>query len=104
MVRRIAGAVCILAIIAIGLVFGFLWLAVQKSAEAAQAPHSHDPDNLIGMLGEARTLIQSNDGSAQVGGELWSARSDDLIPAGEKVIVIRRDGFVVVVEKVIHSG
>jgi membrane-bound ClpP family serine protease len=39
------------------------------------------------------------DGSVQVAGELWSARSEDPIPAGAQVRVLRREGFVLVVEK-----
>jgi membrane-bound ClpP family serine protease len=57
-----------------------------------------DPDNLVGQIGEARTDIL-DEGSAQVGGELWSARSLRAIPKGSRVEVVARDGFVVVVEK-----
>jgi len=53
---------------------------------------------LVGQVGEARTKIHDQ-GSVQVGGELWSARSEKEIPEGSSIRVIRRDGFVVVVEK-----
>lgn len=87
------------AILASALVTGFLWLAVRKSMEAASTRPSHDLDGVLGMSGEARTDVR-DEGSVQVGGELWSARSENLIPKGSSIRVVRRDGFVVVVEKV----
>ena len=91
------------AIVASGLVAGFLWIAVRKSIEAGSVKPSHDLDGLIGQIGEARTNIH-DDGSVQVGGELWSARSETEIPSGSSIRVVRRDGFVVVVEKEGNSG
>ena len=81
----------------------FLWVAVRKSMEAATMRPSHDLDGLIGKVGEARTKVLE-DGSVQVGGELWSAKSETSIPAGSQIRVIRREGFVIVVEKVSHPG
>jgi membrane-bound ClpP family serine protease len=86
------------AIAASGLVIAFLWIAVRKSVEAAGVRPLHDPDGLVGQVGEARTDVQE-DGSVQVAGELWSARSEGLIPKGSPVRVVRRDGFVMIVEK-----
>ena len=87
------------AVLASALVAGFLWLAVRKSMEAAGARQSHDLEGVVGQVGEARTDVH-DEGSVQVGGELWSARSVNLIPKGSSIRVVRRDGFVVVVEKV----
>ena len=87
------------AIAASALVAGFLWIAVRKSIEAATVRPSHDLNGLIGQIGEARTKIH-DEGSVQVDGELWSARSENPIAAGSSVRVLRRDGFVIVVEKV----
>ena len=53
---------------------------------------------LVGKIGEARTNIEEEE-SVQVEGELWSARSEKTIPAGSSVRVLRRDGFVLIVEK-----
>lgn len=88
----------IVAIMASGLVAGFLWIAVRKSVEAASVRPSHDLDGLVGQIGEARTKVDE-DGSVQVAGELWSARSDKPIAAGSPIRVVRRDGFVLIVEK-----
>jgi len=87
----------LLAIITSLLMAVFLWVAVRKSMEAATIRPSHDLDALVGKIGEARTQVL-DDGSVQVGGELWSARSETSIPAGSSIRVVRRDGFVVIVE------
>jgi len=87
------------AILASALVTGFLWIAVRKSMDAAGARPLHDLNGVLGKSGEARTDVHE-DGSVQVGGELWSARSVNLIPKGSSIRVVRRDGFVVEVEKV----
>jgi membrane-bound ClpP family serine protease len=86
------------AIVASALVAGFLWIAVRKSVEAATIRPSHDLTGLVGQIGEARTKV-SEEGSVQVDGELWSARSEKPIPAGSSIRVLRREGFILIVEK-----
>jgi membrane-bound serine protease (ClpP class) len=88
----------LVALVGSGLVAGFLWIAVRKSLEAAHAIPSHSLDILVGQIGEAKTRIYEQ-GSVQVNGELWSARSETSIPAGSPIRVIRREGFVLIVEK-----
>jgi len=75
-----------------------LWFAVRKSAEAMGMRPSHDLTSLVGQVGEARTKV-NDEGSVQINGELWSARSEKPIPAGSSVRVVRREGFILVVEK-----
>lgn len=89
----------ILAVVASTLMAGFLWIASRKSIEASFSKPVHDLDALIGKIGEARTDIH-DEGSVQVGMELWSAHSDKPIPAGSAVRVVRREGFFIVVEPV----
>ncbi|HET9908060.1 MAG TPA: NfeD family protein [Anaerolineales bacterium] len=98
-----AGVNPAVATVASGLTAGFLWIAIRKSMEAAYARPRHDLDGLVGQVGEARTVVH-DEGSVQVGGELWSARSESSIPAGSSIRVVRRDGFIVVVEKVNHTN
>ena len=86
------------AIIASGLVAGFLWIAVRKSVEATSAKPTHDLAVLVGQIGEARTKI-NDEGSVLVAGEMWSARSEKPIPAGSSIRVLRREGFILIVEK-----
>jgi membrane-bound serine protease (ClpP class) len=93
----------VVALLASVLVISFLWIAVGKSIEAAGTRPSHNLEGLLGQLGEARTDIH-DDGSVQVAGELWSARSENLIPKGSPVRIVRRDGFVVVVEQVSQAN
>lgn len=92
------GVNLLVAIAASALVAGFLWISVRKSIEAASLKPTHDLGGLVGQVGEARTHIH-DDGSVQIAGELWSARSDNSIPAGSSIRVVRREGFVLVVEK-----
>jgi membrane-bound serine protease (ClpP class) len=79
------------------LVGGFLWIAARKTVEAARMKPAHDLGDLVGQTGEAKTRIQ-NEGTVQVAGELWSARSDTPIAAGNTIRVVKRDGFVLIVE------
>lgn len=88
----------LVAVIVSSFVAGFLWIAVRKSVEAASIRPQHDLDALVGQTGEARTKIE-DEGSVLVAGELWSAKSEKPITAGSTVRVLRRDGFVLVVEK-----
>jgi membrane-bound serine protease (ClpP class) len=88
----------LVAIVASGLVAGFLWIVVTKYVQIAHERPVHDIDGLVGQVGEAKTRVH-DEGSVQVAGELWSARSDKSIPAGSSVRVVRREGFVVIVEK-----
>lgn len=88
----------VLASVSSVLMAGFLWLAVRKSMQAAGIRPAHDLETLVGQTGEARTRIH-DDGSVQVAGELWSARSNEAISAGSAVRVLRREGFILVVEK-----
>jgi membrane-bound ClpP family serine protease len=88
----------LVAILGSGLVASFLWVAVQKSLAAARMRPSHSLDGLVGQVGEAKTRVYE-EGSVQVDGELWSARSEKSIPAGSMVRVIRREGFILIVEK-----
>lgn len=87
-----------LAVVGSGLTAGFLWIAVRKTIEAATVRPSHDLEGLVGQIGEARTDVYE-EGSVQIGSELWSARSEKEIPAGSSIRVIRREGFALIVEK-----
>jgi membrane-bound serine protease (ClpP class) len=72
---------------------GFLWLAARKTLQVMQLRPMHDLTVLVGQVGEAKTRVHE-DGSVQVAGELWSARSGKPIPAGSPIRVVSRNGFV----------
>jgi membrane-bound serine protease (ClpP class) len=75
----------------------FFWLVANKVIEAGRARPRHDLEALIDTIGEAKTDIHQ-EGSVLAGGELWSARSETLIPVGSRVRVVARDGFTLIVE------
>jgi membrane-bound serine protease (ClpP class) len=77
---------------------GFFVFALGKVVQAQKRPPAHNPDAVLGATGEARTPVDGS-GSVYVGGELWSARADQAIAAGEKVVVVERDGLTVKVQK-----
>ena len=87
-----------LAVTASALVAGFLWLAIRKTMQAMHIKPVHDLEGLIGQIGESKTDVHE-DGSVQVAGELWSARSAEPILAGSYIRVVHREGFILVVEK-----
>ena len=86
------------ALLTSGLMSAFLWIAVRKTTQAASARPTHDLEVLVGSTGEAKTKVHE-DGSVYVAGEMWSAKSDSPIPAGSSIRVVRREGFILVVEK-----
>ena len=86
----------ILAVLVSLLVAGFLWWTIRKVVAAHHTRPLQDLQNLIGKTGEAKTRVHE-EGSVQMAGELWSARSEKPIPAGSRVRVVSREGFVLVV-------
>lgn len=87
----------ILAVILSLLFVGFFWFIILKTIRAHLTKPIHDLQGLIGQVGEAKTHVHEN-GTVQVGGELWSARSQQSIPVGRFVCVIGREGFILEVE------
>lgn len=93
------GVNIILAIIVSVLASGFIWFAATKVLESEKLKPRHDLAKIIGESGEAKTDIHE-EGSVQIGSELWSARSSIQIYAGSKVRVVKRDGFILEVEPI----
>lgn len=89
----------LVALFSSGVVAAFLWIVVRKSIQAADARPTHDLGILVGQMGEARTAVHQ-EGSVYINGELWSAKSFSEIPAGSHVLVVAREGFVLVVEPI----
>jgi membrane-bound ClpP family serine protease len=75
-----------------------LWVSARKIMQISAARPTLELTSLIGEGGETRTDVKDT-GSVQVASELWSARSEKLIPAGRVVRVVGRDGFVLIVEE-----
>ncbi len=89
----------ILAIIVSAMASGFIWFGATKVLDTEKLRPRHDLAKIIGETGEAKTDIH-DEGSVQIGSELWSARSPVQIFEGSKVRVIKRDGFILEVEPV----
>jgi membrane-bound serine protease (ClpP class) len=87
----------IVAIVVSLLLAGFLWFLVRKTVAAFARRPNHDLEALIGQTGEAKTRV-TEEGSVQASGELWSARSEKPIPAGSRVRIIGREGFILLVK------
>lgn len=88
----------ILALSVSGITSFSVWILAKKLLEAAALPPLHDVNRLIGMIGTARTKIYTS-GTVYLESELWSARSDQEIPAGSEVRVVEIDGITLVVEQ-----
>jgi membrane-bound serine protease (ClpP class) len=87
-----------LAVVTSVLLSVFLWIAARKVVQISLSRPTLELSGLIGERGESKTDV-GDAGSVQVSSELWSARSEKLIPAGRPVKVVGRDGFVLVVEE-----
>ena len=72
---------------------GFFWIAVRRSLGAHRVRRSHDPQAVIGQVGEVRTPLDPT-GSVYVAGEMWTARSLQSVAVGGRVRVEHRDGLV----------
>lgn len=81
-------------------VAGSLYYVISlRTLEAIASPPTHDLQRLLGAVGEARSSFHGEvEGSVHVQGELWSARSDQPIQEGQRVQVIDRMGFMLIVE------
>ena len=76
----------------------FAWAAYNRQIQKQNEKGIYDPDSVVGLIGEARTEIDSS-GLVVVEGEIWRARSKTPIPAGSAVRVIRSGGGLLTVEK-----
>lgn len=75
-----------------------IWFVVKKVIEAIDQSPSYDPQRIIGDIGEARTNVYK-EGTVYVGGEEWTAMSDQLISKGSKIKVIDKEGLTLIVEQ-----
>jgi len=86
-----------LALITSAASIGLLWLIGTRGIEALRRPKA-SLDDVVGLVGEARTDVHM-EGTVYLGGEEWTARSSQFIPAGSRVKAIRREGLSLIVEK-----
>lgn len=77
----------------------FIWVATERRLNAQGTRRGIDPDSLVGLVGTATTQVEDV-GLVKIEGETCSARSDQPIPAGSTVRVLKYEGRVLVVKKV----
>jgi len=77
----------------------FIWVATERRLNAQGTRRGVDPDSLVGLIGTATTQVEDV-GLVQIEGETCSARSDQPIPSGSPVRVLKCEGRVLVVKKV----
>ncbi len=90
----------LLLVVSGGLIFSaMMWFMHHQMQSVPPLPANTSLEEAIGQIGEAKTEIH-HEGSVQVGGQLWSARSETPIPAGSTVRVLNAEGFILTVEMV----
>lgn len=76
----------------------FFVFIVSAAIAMRHQPAKQNPDSVIGLVGEAKTDILK-EGTVQVDNELWTAQSDEMIPAGAQVKVVERKGLKIKVKQ-----
>jgi membrane-bound serine protease (ClpP class) len=82
-------------------VFGglFIWGIIQRTQTAGKSQLIGD--TLVGMTGEVWVAIEPFSlGSVRIEGELWQARSKEMLRAGTLVRVIRQNGITLTVKRI----
>jgi membrane-bound serine protease (ClpP class) len=82
-------------------VFGglFIWIIIERKRTSDRAPLISE--TLVGMTGQVWVAIEPfSIGSVRIEGEIWQARSKEILPAGTLVRVIRQNGITVTVKKI----
>jgi membrane-bound serine protease (ClpP class) len=74
---------------------GFWAFAVGKSLAVRRRPVTVGPEQIVGMEGVVRP-----GGQVLVRGELWRARSSELLEPGDRVAVDRLDGLTLDVHRI----
>jgi len=76
-----------------------IWIAVKRELSVNNPRRGNDPNSLVGLIGEAYTDIHEF-GSVRAADEIRQARSEDFIPAGSIIRILRDEGFTLLVKKV----
>jgi len=77
----------------------FILVATEGKLNAQDSNRGIDPDSYIGLIGKTVTNVDDV-GLVQIEGETCSARSNQSIPAGSPVRVLKCEGRVLVVKRV----
>lgn len=88
-----------LAVVITLITLGFYWFAISRVISAHRLQSTLDPSLVLDQIGDVRTALDPV-GTVYVGGELWSAWSNEVIPVGVEIKVKDREGLVLKVERV----
>lgn len=77
----------------------FIWIAAVRQMNIKNPRRGPDPNSVVGLIGDAYSDIHEF-GSVRVEGEIWQAHSDEFIPAGSSVRILKDEGFTLFVKKV----
>jgi membrane-bound serine protease (ClpP class) len=77
-------------VLSVTLALGLFWaVAIAKAVQVRRRPVTVGPQTIVGEEGVVRS-----GGLVFVHGELWQARSDEPLEAGQRVEVVGREGLV----------
>ena len=77
------------------------WIAIRRMQNVQGIRLSDNPDSMVGLTGKTCIEIELHaTGSVEVEGEFWTARSEEYIPAGSTVRIVRCDSLILTVKKV----
>jgi len=77
----------------------FIWIAVKREVNVNNPRRGSDPNSLVGLIGEAYTDVHEF-GSVRAADEIRQAHSENFIPAGSTIRILRDEGFTLLVKKV----
>jgi len=77
----------------------FIWISVKRQININNPRRGPDPNSLVGLIGDAYTDIHEF-GSVRVAGEIRQAHSENFIPGGSTVRILKDEGYTLFVKKV----
>lgn len=88
----------LLAIVMTLTTLGFYWFAITRVIASLHVQSTLDPSLVLNQIGDVRTPLDPV-GTVYVGGEMWSAWADEMIPVGSEIRVKEREGLMLKVER-----
>lgn len=77
----------------------FIWISVKRQMNINNPKTGPDPNSFVGLIGEAYTDVHEF-GSVRISGEIRQAHSENFIPAGSTIRIIKDEGYTLFVKKV----
>jgi len=77
----------------------FIWISVKRQININNPRRGPDPNSLVGLIGDAYTDIHEF-GSVRIAGEIRQAHSENFIPGGSTVRILKDEGYTLFVKKV----